>query len=138
MFCLKTTCFPLNFVYLLPSRAKSEWNELLFGKNQETIMNWSLVAYIVIIIPIKPWKNRMLKYSRTTIICCSKNSRQLNNRFLVWGNWPTAFRRYSQIQKVTGSNYARCSAGLRDPISLRGSRHLWFEVFKIQRLTSSE
>ena len=132
MFCQKTTCFPLNFVYLLPSRAKSEQNELLFGKNQETKMNWSLVAYIVIIIPIKYLKNRILKYSRKTIICCSKNSRQINNHFLVWGNWSTRFRRYSQNQKITGSNKARCSAGLRDPTSLRGSRDLRLEVFKIQ------
>ena len=37
-------------------------------------------------------------------------------------NWPSGFRRCNKNRKVPGSKPARHPAGLRDPISLRGSR----------------
>ena len=46
----------------------------------------------------------------------------LNIAGKYWGEWPSGLRRCYQDRKVPGSNPVRCSAGLRDPTSLRGSR----------------
>ena len=55
------------------------------------------------------------------------------------GEWPSGLRRCSKNRKVPGSNPTRCSAGLRDPTSLRGS---WWpsgrKFKKTQWLTSGQ
>ena len=50
----------------------------------------------------------------------------------AWGEWPSRLRRCDQNRKVLGSNPTRCSAGLRDPTSLRGSRWLSGRACKTQ------
>ena len=45
----------------------------------------------------------------------------VSNHMKHW--WPSGLKYYIQNQKISGSNHTRCSAGLWEATSLRGSRY---------------